>query len=75
MLLVARTENEHVFDATYLGPARFVPCVGTEDEKVSRTLTAAFERGGVERVVALRTDRADDTAWCVGDDWWLARGA
>ena len=71
MLLLVRTSNDDLFDARYVGPARFVPCVGAQDGKIAQTLAVAFEQGGIERITALRTDRAGSSAWCQGDGWWI----
>jgi protein-L-isoaspartate(D-aspartate) O-methyltransferase len=72
MLRVTRTTPEG-FAAGIFSPANFIPCVGARDEAQSRALAAALDRGGAENVRSLRRgSEPDDSAWCVGRDWWLS---
>ena len=75
MLLVSRG-NEFSFKARVISPAAFVRCVGATDEGESHRLSAAIERRSPDSVRSLRCGTApDDSAWYVGDDWWLSTAA
>ena len=51
----------------------FIPCAGARDEETAQKLTAAFDRGDVQRVQSLRRGTPpDDTCWVAGNGWWLA---
>ena len=72
MLLVTRRSGER-FDASFITPAMFVPCVGARDDKTARRLTEAFQRGRLEAVSSLyRNKPVDETCWFAGDGWWLS---
>jgi protein-L-isoaspartate(D-aspartate) O-methyltransferase len=72
MLLVTRRSDDR-FDASFVSPALFVPCVGGRDDKTAQRLTEAFRRGGLESVSSLyRNEPVDQTCWFAGDGWWLS---
>ena len=79
VLLVTRAGDRQVFDARFICAARFIPCIGAEDAEAAERLAVAFRSGSRDRVRSLRlvTDSAqpDDTAWFVGDSWWLSTAA
>jgi protein-L-isoaspartate(D-aspartate) O-methyltransferase len=67
------TRRAQALAATFLGPARFVPCVEATDEPAARELAAAYRRGGMERVRSLQrgSDR-DAGAWWRGPGFSLS---
>jgi protein-L-isoaspartate(D-aspartate) O-methyltransferase len=72
MLLVTRIDADR-FDARFICPAMFIPCVGARDDETAQRLAAAFKRGDLQRVKSLRLSlQPDDTCWCAGDGWWLS---
>jgi protein-L-isoaspartate(D-aspartate) O-methyltransferase len=72
MLLVTRRSGDR-FDASFVSPAMFVPCMGGRDDTTARSLTDAFRRGGLESVSSLyRKKPVDETCWFAGDGWWLS---
>jgi protein-L-isoaspartate(D-aspartate) O-methyltransferase len=73
MLAVTRRSQTR-FAARIFSAARFIHCVGARDDSQSISLAAALDAGGADRVRALRRDDPpDDSAWCIGADWWLSR--
>jgi protein-L-isoaspartate(D-aspartate) O-methyltransferase len=72
MLLVTRRAAD-VYAARILGPAYFTPCLGARDDEQSRALAAALGTRSTGEVRSLRRgNESDQTAWCVGDGWWLS---
>jgi protein-L-isoaspartate(D-aspartate) O-methyltransferase len=72
MLLITRTAAEN-FDARFIMPVMFTPCLGARDEQTAQTLAAAFKRGDMGNVRSLHRDGiADGSCWCAGDRWWLS---
>jgi protein-L-isoaspartate(D-aspartate) O-methyltransferase len=72
MLLVTRTPAGK-FDARFLMPVMFIPCLGARDEETARNLAGAFKRGDMNNVRSLhRNTLPDNTCWCAGDGWWLS---
>lgn len=72
MLLVTST-GANRFDARFVCPAMFVPCLGARDEETAQKLSAAFARGDFRKVKSLRRNsHPDETCWCAGDDWWIS---
>ena len=72
MLLVTRRTST-AYAARIFSTAGFVPCIGARDEEASRSLAAALDRGDTDRVRSLRRRVVpDDSAWCIGTDWWLS---
>ena len=59
--------------ARFLSRARFVPCIGTQDDAIGTRLVEAFRSDRCERVQSLRTVPAADAKdiWVAGDGWWL----
>lgn len=72
MLLVTRQANT-AYSARIFSTASFIPCVGARDDSQSRALAAALDARSPDDVRSLRRGgEPDETAWCVGDDWWLS---
>jgi protein-L-isoaspartate(D-aspartate) O-methyltransferase len=72
MLLITRTAAEK-FDARFIMPVMFIPCLGARDEQTAKKLAIAFKRGDMGNVRSFhRNDRADDTCWFAGNGWWLS---
>ena len=72
MLLVTR-QSDATYAARSLSRAFFVHCVGARDDHESRVLAAAIQAGSPNDIRSLRRGGVpDDTAWCVGTDWWFS---
>ena len=72
MLLVTRQSDDQ-YGARIFSTAAFIPCVGARNEKESRAVATALDRRSPGDVRSLRRDaKPDDTAWCVGEGWWLS---
>jgi protein-L-isoaspartate(D-aspartate) O-methyltransferase len=72
MLLITRV-SEKSFNARFICPAMFVPCVGARDEATAKKLAEAFKRGDSGNVRSLRRKTVpDETCWCSGNGWWLS---
>lgn len=72
MVRVVR-RNATAFAATAFTRAAFIPCIGARDDATSASLTAALERQSLKEVRSLhRVTPPDETAWCVGNGWWLS---
>jgi protein-L-isoaspartate(D-aspartate) O-methyltransferase len=75
MLLVTR-ESATAYAARVFSTAGFIPCVGARDERQSRALAAALDARAPDEVRSLRRGSdPDETAWCVGEGWWLSTAA
>lgn len=75
MLLVTRTTSGS-FDARFLMPVMFIPCVGARDPETAKKLAEAFQRGDMRNVRSLRRNNSpDETCWCSGQSWWLSTTA
>jgi protein-L-isoaspartate(D-aspartate) O-methyltransferase len=72
MLLVTRKSAG--FDARFVSPAWFIPCIGAQDPVQAEKLRTAINRGGSEDVRSLRlaTEPPDETCWLAGSGWWLS---
>jgi protein-L-isoaspartate(D-aspartate) O-methyltransferase len=72
MLLVTHIDADR-FDARFICPAMFIPCVGARDDETAQKLAAAFNRGDLQSVKSLKLNsQPDDSCWCAGDGWWLS---
>jgi protein-L-isoaspartate(D-aspartate) O-methyltransferase len=72
MLLVTRVAEEQ-FDARFVCPAMFIPCIGGRDEDTAKKLTEAFRSGRTNKVRSLRRrTMPDETCWFSGKGWWLS---
>jgi protein-L-isoaspartate(D-aspartate) O-methyltransferase len=72
VLMVTRNSASQ-FDARFVCPAMFIPCVGARDEETAAKLSAAFKRGDMRSVRSLRRNTPPDaTCWCSGHGWWLS---
>ena len=80
MLLVTRkpqdNNQEEKFDARFIMPVMFIPCIGARDDETAGKLAAAFQRGDMKNVRSLRRNSPpDETCWCTGNGWWLSTAA
>jgi protein-L-isoaspartate(D-aspartate) O-methyltransferase len=72
MLLVTRVQEER-FDARFIAPVMFTPCVGARDSETAKNLAEAFRRGDSAKVRSLRRKKPpDESCWCSGNGWWLS---
>ena len=72
MLLVTR-RSDMAYAARVFSTAAFIACIGARDEKQSRALAAALDARSPDDVRSLRRgNEPDETAWCIGDGWWLS---
>jgi protein-L-isoaspartate(D-aspartate) O-methyltransferase len=72
MLLITRVGPEK-FDARFIMPVNFFPCLGARDEKTAKKLALAFYRSDMRKVRSLRRKEPEDaTCWCAGEGWWLS---
>lgn len=72
MLLVTHRSRSS-YAAFVVTRAGFIPCVGARDDAASRALSVALETQSLKAVKSLRRGTApNNTAWCVGTDWWLS---
>jgi protein-L-isoaspartate(D-aspartate) O-methyltransferase len=72
MLLVSR-EAEKRYSARSISRVEFIPCIGARDEVAAKVLEMAFKRSNPNVIRSLhRNSFPDDSAWCVGDGWWLS---
>lgn len=62
------------YAAKFIFPVQFITCVGAQDEVSSRAVVAAFSGPRRSSVVhpLVRGREPDETAWCVGQGWWLS---
>ena len=73
MLRVIRT-SATAFAASALGRVAFIPCIGARDDAASASLATALDRQSLQELRSLRRGTPpDETAWCVGDGWWLSK--
>ena len=72
MLLVTR-RNQDRYAAAIVSHAGFIHCVGARDDTASQALSAALQSRTLLAAKSLhRGSVADETACCVGKDWWLS---
>lgn len=72
MLLVTRA-SPNSYAAKFISPATFIECIGARDDATGESLVSAFESNTAATVKSLRRKMpADQSAWFVGDDWWLS---
>lgn len=72
MLKVVR-KSATTFSASIVTRVAFIPCIGARDDAASASLTAALERQSLKEVRSLhRGTPPDETAWCIGNGWWLS---
>ena len=66
--------DQATHSARFVSRAQFVPCIGTQNAATAARLSDAFRSDACERVTSLRlpSDSADESAWFVGEGWWLA---
>lgn len=73
MLMVTRV-GERAYRAEAIMRVAFIPCIGARDDAASASLTTALERQSLNEVRSLhRGTPPDDSAWCIGADWWLSK--
>lgn len=72
MLLVTRVTEDR-FDARFICPAIFIPCIGARDTEMGRRLAESFKREDFDKVRSLRRGTPpDESCWCSGNGWWLS---
>jgi protein-L-isoaspartate(D-aspartate) O-methyltransferase len=72
MLLITRVPPDR-YNARFLMPVMFVPCMGARDDETAKKLAEAFKRGNLRDVRSLRRKTIpDETCWCAGNGWWLS---
>jgi protein-L-isoaspartate(D-aspartate) O-methyltransferase len=72
MLLVTRMATAG-YAARVLSSAYFTPCIGARNDEQSRAIATALSARPTAEVRSLRRGNdSDQTAWCVGDGWWLS---
>jgi hypothetical protein len=72
MLLIKRPDQGFAWSARFVTRARFIGCVGLQDEEAGRRLNEAFSNNW-SSVRSLHLDNSpDDSCWFAGDDWWLS---
>lgn len=72
MLKVTRLSHNS-YSASAITRVKFIPCIGARDDTMSASLSAALERQSLKEIRSLeRGTIPDETAWCVGNGWWLS---
>jgi protein-L-isoaspartate(D-aspartate) O-methyltransferase len=76
-IFIVRREDGPRFSARFVCRARFVPCIGAQDDHSSAHLEEALRTDACQGVRSLRLapDAPDGTAWFAGDGWWLSTAA
>jgi len=73
MLRIDKPRRGLVWAARFVSRAAFIACVGGQDAKAGRRLSAAFKKGGAGAVRSFRRDPViEETCWLAGDGWWLS---
>ncbi len=73
MLLVTLIDKD-VYSAVPICNASFIPCIGARSVEMSKNLKLAMETKKVNSIRSLfRNNKPDDSAWCIGSDWWLSK--
>ncbi len=74
MLLVEKPgAASSVWPARFVCRAGFIACQAQQNERSALDLTAAFARGGWDRVATIRFEGTpDETCWFDGGGWWLS---
>lgn len=72
MLMVTRKDTD-IYAATAIMGASFIPCIGARDDASGNALAEALRQRPFWAVKSLVRDKpSDNSAWCVGTDWWLS---
>jgi protein-L-isoaspartate(D-aspartate) O-methyltransferase len=78
MLLIKKKEDG-TFSAEFLVQARFVPCLGAQDEATAQRLVQAFRNSDWSKVRSLHRGQAAEhesapggSCWFQGQGWWLS---
>lgn len=71
-VLIVHRGDENRHPVQFVCRARFIPCIGTQDERAVEPLAAAFRSEACERVTTLGLAAPDGPTWFAGDGWWLA---
>jgi protein-L-isoaspartate(D-aspartate) O-methyltransferase len=72
MLLVTHLGAQR-YRARFTTSVAFIACRGARRQPDAAAVAAAFRQRSRSKVRSLwRNRRPDDTAWCVGTDWWLS---
>jgi protein-L-isoaspartate(D-aspartate) O-methyltransferase len=60
--------------ASAFSRAAFIPCIGARDDATSAAIKAALEGQSLRELRSLRRGTPpDETAWCIGEGWWLSK--
>jgi protein-L-isoaspartate(D-aspartate) O-methyltransferase len=74
-MLLAAQVAPRVYAASILARVSFIPCSAPRLEGQSQSLAHAFEPHSFKAVRSLHRDAApDESAWYVGEGWWLSTG-
>ncbi len=73
-MLLVTYNSAGSFDARFIAPALFFPCIGARNATTARALWGAFRRGNEHWGVRSlrRTGQPDASSWAQGDSWWLS---
>jgi len=73
MLLVTKLRSGE-YDARFVSPAQFIPCLGARDTETAVRLAEAFQRGDQGNVRRLHRSSQPEAknCWCFGNGWWLS---
>ncbi len=72
MLLVTR-RSASAFAAGFLMRVGFIPCTGARSDGESQALSRAFAQRDMHAVRSLqRATAPDQSAWMIGEGWWLS---
>ena len=64
------------FEARFLCPVAFIPCVGARDADLEEKLADTFKTKEIMQVRSLRFDKpVDESCWCEATNWWLSTSA
>ena len=74
MLMLSPTYSEEIWKAKFISQAIFIGCIGAECKEQSDLLESSFVSGDIEDVKSLYlNNKPDDSAWHIGDGWWLSK--
>lgn len=72
MLAISR-QSAAGYAASFLSFVAFIPCIGARSGVASKALAEAMATKSPRTISSLRrTGQPDDSAWCIGDGWWLS---
>ncbi len=73
-MLLLRKASAPFFNARFISPVSFIPCVGARDKATAERLTIAYRDGSAQTARTLVQNNSPDAS-CVfaGAGWWLSR--